>query len=90
MRLPIINRPVSAMRVIPSPWPEASGGGFYIEATNDITVEVLPPWFETAEAAEDFLLDCAAREARDEFRKVRAALPADPFAHPMSGRVGEY
>jgi len=65
MRDPIINHPVTTSRVIPSPWPEESGGGFYIETTNELgAVEVLPPWFETAEAAEDFLLDAAAREGR--------------------------
>ncbi len=58
MRLPIINHPSSTLRVIPSPWPEESGDGFYIEATNELgAVEVLPPWFETAEEAHDFILD---------------------------------
>lgn len=41
-------------------------------------------------ALEDAALDRCAREARDEFRKVEAILPADPDADPMSGRRGEY
>lgn len=91
MRDPIINYPSTSLRVISSPWPEESGGGFYIEATNEIGgVDVLPPWFETEAEAQDAILDVVAREARDEFRKVRVVLPTDPLAHPMSGRVGEY
>lgn len=91
MTYPIINYPITALRVIESPWPEESGGGFYIEASNEFQgAEVLGPWFATREEAEDAILDVAAREARDEFRKVSAVLPTDPLAHPMSGRVGEY
>lgn len=75
MNDPIINYPVTAMRVIPSPWPEESGGGFYIEATNEMNgVDVLPPWFATEDAATEAILDIAARQARDEFRKVKAFL----------------
>lgn len=40
--------------------------------------------------AENRRLDQANEEARAELRNVRAVLPVDPDAHPMSGRVGEY
>lgn len=38
----------------------------------------------------DAELDAANEEARKEFARVRAYLPADPEAHPMSGRRSEY
>lgn len=44
----------------------------------------------TREGAEDFVWDAQSKEARDEFRKVTAFLPAEPAAHPMSGRCGDY
>ena len=43
-----------------------------------------------AVTAEDVLLDRAAEAAREEASGVKAELPTDPDAHPMSGRVGEY
>jgi len=43
-----------------------------------------------AQEAEDILHDRQAQKARHEFRRVRCVLPADPAAHPMSGRVGKY
>lgn len=47
---------------------------------------------ERGDSAEptDADLDAASEEARKEFSKVSAYLPADPEAHPMSGRRGEY
>ena len=45
------------LTVVESPWPEASGGGFYIEE-NDMThgtFDLWPMWFETRAEAQAFI-----------------------------------